>query len=273
MQELRDRTAVVTGAASGIGRALALRAADEGMSVAAGDVDEAGLASLGAELESRGARCCIRRTDVSREDDVCALADAAESELGRVRLVFNNAGVLVGGYSWERSREDWEWVLGVNLWGVIHGVRVFVPRLLECGEAAHVVNTASIGGLLAGPMLAPYIASKHAVISLSESLARELADLGSSVGVSVLCPGATDTGITDSGRVRPERLGEPAPPTHPAEQEFMDGVRHGIADGTSPDRVAEAALSAVRSGQFWVFSDASLRALVEARQRSILDAF
>jgi len=271
MQTFRDRAAVVTGAASGIGRALAKRAAELGMSVAVADVDEAGLASLADELRSRGARVLARRADVSSEDEVRALADAAGEAFGPLHLVFNNAGVLLSGCSWERSHADWEWVLSVNLWGVIHGVRVFVPRLLEQGGPGHVVNTASVGGLLAGPFLAPYIVSKHAVVALSESLHHELRALGSEVGVSVLCPGATATGIARSERIRPSRFADAAPADRPAERAFADGLSAGIDAGVEPDRVAAFTFDAIAKGRFWILPDPTFAAAVEERCRSILE--
>lgn len=271
MQDFEGRTAVVTGAASGIGRGLARHCAREGMAVVLADVDLAGLEATREELADGGARVLVQPTDVSREEQVTALADAAEAAFGRVHLVFNNAGVLTTGSGWEASHADWEWVLGVNLWGVIHGVRVFVPRLLEHGEPSHLVNTASVGGLLVGPFLTPYVVSKHAVVALSESLHLELAARGGRLRVSALCPGAVATGIGHSDRIRPETLREPRGEASAIEQGFEASLRQAIAAGAPPDSIAAATFDAIREERFWILPDPLFKAGVEARARSILD--
>jgi len=269
MKDFAGKVAVVTGAASGIGRALAERCAAERMAVVIADVDEAALESLHETLWNRGARSHVQPTDVSDPGRVEALAEAAWSVFGGAQLVFNNAGVLATGTVWECSREDWAWVLGVNLWGVIHGVRSFVPRLLAQGEPAHVVNTASVGGLISGPYLAPYLVSKHAVVALSEALHHELRARGASVRVSALCPGAVRTGIAASERVRPERLARGRALTGD-ERGFAEGLRQGIDAGMDPEALAEAVFEALREERFWILPDPSFRAPLEARLRSIL---
>ncbi len=272
MDDFRGRTAVVTGAASGIGRALALRCADEGMSVVVADVDRPNLEETRELAAARGARALAVPTDVSRADEVDALAVAARSEFGSIHLVFNNAGVLVPGCAWERSAEDWEWVLGVNVFGCIHGARVFLPILIEQGEPARIVNTASVGGLLVGPFLAPYIVSKHAVVALSEVIYHELVARGHDhVGVSCLCPGAVATGIAASERVRPPEKGAATPLSSEAERAFAQGLAAGIQAGMPPDELAAHAFEGIRAGRFWILPDASYRELFEARMRSILD--
>lgn len=272
MQEFEGRVAVVTGAASGIGRALALEAAGRGMRVALGDVDEAGLEQTRRRVVALGVRSAARRTDVSEESDVVALADLAERELGGSHLLFNNAGVLVGGRVWERTLEDWRWVLGVNLFGVIHGVRVFVPRMLAAGEPAHVVNTASVGGLLSGPFLSPYVVSKHAVVALSESLRDELAAEHARVGVSVLCPGALRTGIWRSQRVRPPQLARTAAPSRDDERSFLEGMGAHIDASTEPAAIAPQVFQAVRDERFWILPDPSFEPAIRQRMQGILDA-
>lgn len=272
MQEFEGRVAVVTGAASGIGRALALEAAGRGMRVALGDVDEAGLEQTRRRVVALGVRSAARRTDVSEESDVVALADLAERELGGSHLLFNNAGVLVGGRVWERTLEDWRWVLGVNLFGVIHGVRVFVPRMLAAGEPAHVVNTASVGGLLSGPFLSPYVVSKHAVVALSESLRDELAAEHARVGVSVLCPGALRTGIWRSQRVRPPQLARTAAPSRDDERSFLEGMGAHIDASTEPAAIAPQVFRAVRDERFWILPDPSFEPAIRQRMQGILDA-
>ncbi|HSM76404.1 MAG TPA: SDR family NAD(P)-dependent oxidoreductase, partial [Bryobacteraceae bacterium] len=190
MKEFRNRVAVVTGAASGIGRALAVRFAAEGMKVVLADVEEPALQAAAQELRDAGAAVLALRTDVSQEADVEALAVRTYEAFGGAHIVCNNAGVASRTVpSWEQTSADWQWVLSVNLWGVIHGIRAFVPRMLSSGGEGHIVNTASLAGLTSSPGLAPYNASKHAVATISESLYFELLAVPSSIRVSVLCPG------------------------------------------------------------------------------------
>src|SRR5215213_2544837 len=206
MKEFSGKVAVITGAASGIGRGLAEACAREGMKVVLADVDEAALAQAERELKDAGAEVLAVRTDVSKADDVEALARRALDAFGAVHLLFNNAGVGAGTTVWESTLADWEWVLGVNLWGVIHGVRTFVPLMLEQADECHIVNTASMAGLVSGPALGVYKVTKHGVVALSETLCCELAIMRSKIGVSVLCPGGVNTRIMDSERVRPAGL-------------------------------------------------------------------
>lgn len=270
MREFAGRSAVVTGAASGIGRALARRCAAEGMAVALADVDEPGLEATRRELAGEGARAIAVPTDVADAESVEALAAAAEAELGPLHLVFNNAGVLVSGRAWALPLSDWEWVLGVNLFGVVHGVRSFVPRMLAHGQPAHLVNTASVGGLVGGPFLAPYLVSKHAVVALSECLHHELRALDAALRVAVLCPGAVATRISDSERVRPAAHARPHAERTPVEAVFEAGMRAAIAAGTSPTAVADATFAALRDDRFWILPDPGYREAVERRTRSIV---
>jgi NAD(P)-dependent dehydrogenase (short-subunit alcohol dehydrogenase family) len=268
--EFQGRTAVVTGAASGIGRALAVEAARRGMRVAIADVDEKGLEETRTLVAAHGAKALVRRTDVSREADVAALADAAERELGGTHLLFNNAGVLVGGCIWERTPDDWRWVLGVNVWGVIHGIRVFVPRMLAAGQPGHVVNTASVGGLLTGPFLSPYVVSKHAVVALSEALHYELAARSAAIGASVLCPGAVRTGIWRSERLRPADLAEKRELSGSDERSFMEGMSAAIDASIDASEIAPRVFDAVAEGRFWILPDPSFLPMIEQRFSGIL---
>ena len=186
MRDFKGKVAVITGAASGIGRGIARQCAAEGMKVALADIDEEGLHGLSRELLDQGASAEVFVTDVRDFKSVDALAHSSQDVFGSVHLVFNNAGVMLGGYAWERSEDDWRWVLDVNFFGVVKGLRAFIPLLLEQGEEAHVVNTASIGGLMVGPFLSPYIVSKHAVVALTESVYYELQTLDAEVGISAL---------------------------------------------------------------------------------------
>jgi NAD(P)-dependent dehydrogenase (short-subunit alcohol dehydrogenase family) len=262
--ELRGRTAVVTGAASGIGRALARRCAESGMRVVLADVEAAPLSEAARELEKQGAQALAVVTDVSRPDALEALAARAEDAFGAVHLVCNNAGVFAGGLSYEAPLADYEWVFAVNVWGVLHGLRTFVPRLLAQGEG-HVLITASMAALTATPFAAPYVMSKHAVLALAESLHLELRARSAPVGVSVVCPEMMRTGIGESRRNQPGGASEVTTP----ERELVEGaLRAGCATGIDPDVIAVRALEAVREGRFYVLPPARdpWNAAMRARQ-------
>ena len=201
-----QKVAVITGAASGIGRGLAERFAAESMKIVLADVEEEALAELETDLKSKGADVLTVKMDVSNAADVENLAAYTLDAFGAVHILCNNAGVVCSRPIWEHTVADWEWVLGVNLWGVIHGIRAFVPRMLAQGDACHIVNTASILGLIGGGGTGIYKVSKHGVVVLSEALADELAQKGANIQVHVLCPGWVRTGILDSDRNRPDAL-------------------------------------------------------------------
>jgi NAD(P)-dependent dehydrogenase (short-subunit alcohol dehydrogenase family) len=269
VKELAGKTAVVTGAASGIGRALAAAFAAEGMRVVLADVEAAALDEAAHAVAPTGTGAIAVPTDVSKGDQVDALAVAAERAFGAVHLVCNNAGVAVSGLSWMHTLADWEWVLGVNLWGVIHGVRAFLPRLLTNGTDGHMVNTASMAGLLSAPGMAVYDVSKHGVVTLTESLYHELRLLGAPVGVSVVCPGAVATRIMDSGRNRPAHLADTAPAL-PGEEGMREAARASLAAGLPPARVATLVLDAVRTGRFWVLPHPEWKRYVRVRLEDVL---
>src|SRR5438067_2268497 len=210
MKDLKGKVAVVTGGASGIGNGMATRFAEEGMKVVLADVEEGPLADAEKKLTDAGATVLAVPTDVSKGDQMDALAAKTFETFGTAHVVCNNAGVATGGPMWQLTEADWQWVLGVNLWGVIHGVRVFAGRLVEQGEG-HIVNTASIAGLTSAPLMGPYDVSKHGVVTLSETLASELALHGSPVKVSVLCPGWVNTRIHEADRNRPSELRQDNP--------------------------------------------------------------
>jgi NAD(P)-dependent dehydrogenase (short-subunit alcohol dehydrogenase family) len=247
LREFDGRVAVVTGGASGIGYALAFAFAAEGMKVVIGDIEVPALDEAVGKLETSGAEVIGVVTDVSDAAQVQALADAAVARFGAIHIACNNAGVGAGGLSWEAPLSTWEWVLGVNLWGVIHGLRAFVPILMQQAQG-YVVNTASIAGLVAGPFMAPYNASKHAVVALSETLYHEMAMMAPHVKVSVLCPGWVRTRIADSERNRPAGIAEDA-----AGEAVISGLLHTLIDkGMSSDEVAVKVLAAIRAEQFWI---------------------
>src|SRR5581483_2374453 len=228
MKDLVDKVAVVTGAGRGIGRALATRVDAEGMKVVAADVEQRALDAVAAEVAQAGAKVLAVRTDVSQARDVEALAAKTVDAFGAVHVLCNNAGVVAGGAFWELTAGDWEWVVGVNLWGVIHGTRVFVPIMRAQDTECHIVNTASMAGLVSSPYNAVYAVTKHAVVALSESLHHDLTVWSSKIRVSVLCPGWVNTRIFEADRNRPEALRAPRPdrtPT-PMEAAMEQAARH-----------------------------------------------
>ena len=268
MNELGGKVAVVTGAASGIGRALSDAFAAEGMHLVMADIEDDALRTAAKEVGEGGTKVLAVRTDVSNGADVDALAARAVDEFGTFHVVCNNAGVGSGGTMWELTEADWAWVLGVNLWGVIHGIRAFVPRLVEQNEG-HVVNTGSIAGLTSAPMMGPYNASKHAVVTISETLQRELALNASSVRVSVLCPGFVQTRIAESDRNRPEHLRNPVEPElSEVGRELMKQI---VASGLPPDEVARQVVDAVKHERFYVLPHPEMKSLVRTRMDDILE--
>jgi NAD(P)-dependent dehydrogenase (short-subunit alcohol dehydrogenase family) len=267
MKMLEGRVAAVTGAASGLGRAMALAFAAEGMHAALADVDEPGLKSTLNEVQSRGVRAFAMRVDVSRYQEVESFCSKAIAQFGATHVVCNNAGVSPLGAVWENTLADWQWILGVNLWGVIHGVRAFVPRLLAQGEG-HVVNTASVAGLISPPGMGAYNVTKHAVVALSESLYHDLRLRGSPVGVSVLCPAYVPTGIADSERNRPRELCNPE--KKPSKEEAL--LKKAVASGKlSADDVARAVVAAVKEERFYVLTHPRIKGAIRARMEDILD--
>jgi NAD(P)-dependent dehydrogenase (short-subunit alcohol dehydrogenase family) len=267
VRDLGGRIAVITGAASGIGRELALACAAEGARVALADVDEKGLAET-ARLLPPGCESIQARCDVTDPADLEALAQRTYERFGAAHLVFNNAGVAVSGPVWSAPLDEWKWVLDVNLMGVVHGIRAFVPRMLEAGAEGHVVNTASVAGLLSVPGSGVYCASKHAVVSLSECLFHDLRAARSAIGVSVLCPAWVATGIADAERNRPAALAARNPLAAPYEA----AVRKAVASGRlSAAEVARITLDAVKSGRFYVLPHQKIKASIESRMRDILD--
>ncbi|HEV2859606.1 MAG TPA: SDR family NAD(P)-dependent oxidoreductase [Pyrinomonadaceae bacterium] len=272
MKEFRGKVAVVTGAASGIGRALAERCAGEGMRVVLADVDEAGLAEAERELKEAGAEAVAVRTDVSKAGEVEALAQRTLDAFGAAHLLFNNVGVGAGTTVWESTQADWEWVLGVNLWGVIHGVRTFVPLMLGQGDECHVVNTASMAGLISGPALGVYKVAKHGVVALSETLCCELALMKSNVGVSVLCPGGVNTRIMDSERNRPAELRNDSAvgSAHPAVAQAEAMLHRIVGAGMPPSEVAAMVFDAIRDGRFYILTHEDWKTHVLKRMGDIV---
>lgn len=271
MREFKDKVAVVTGGASGLGLAMARRFAAEGMKLVLGDIEEEPLRRVEQEFRRAGVPVLAIRTDVSRGHDVERLAEKTLATFGAVHVVCNNAGVGPGGVIWENTAADWEWVLGVNVWGVIHGVRVFVPIMLRENTPCHVVNTASVAGLLSVPGLGIYCVSKHAVVTLTECLYHDLAARGSKIGVSLLCPAYVPTGIADSERNRPAMLHNPARPRSPEDLERERVMRHAVESGRiSAEQVAQMVFDAIVNERFYILTHPRIKAAVEMRVQDIL---
>jgi len=266
MKDLKNKVAVITGAASGFGRELAILCAGEGMHLVLTDVDMAGLEGTRALLGE--AQTLLLRTDVSKPEQVETLAQQTYERYGAAHLLFNNAGVAVAGPIWKSTPQDWEWTLGVNLMGVVHGVRSFVPRMLEQGAEAHIVNTASVAGLLAVPASSAYCVSKHGVVVLSEVLHHELRQVQAQIGVSVLCPAYVNTGIADAARHRPAELAQANPEAEAYEARVRAAVRKGKLTATD---VARITLDGVKAGRFYILTHPNILPSVETRLRDILE--
>ena len=279
MNDFQGQTAVLTGAASGFGLECARIAAREGMNLVMVDVQADALASARAEIEALaaplGGRVLARTVDVGSADAMQALADEVLAQLGAPHMVFNNAGVATSGLVWEATPQDWAWTLGVNLWGVIHGVRLFTPMMLAAAQAdpawrGHIVNTASMAGLLSPPNMGVYNVSKHAVVALSETLYQDLALVSDQVQAHVLCPYFVPTGISASGRNRPASLQADAPPTR-AQLIGKAMSEKAVSSGkVSAADVAAQVFAAMRDGRFYIYSHPKALGGVQTRLDDLL---
>jgi NAD(P)-dependent dehydrogenase (short-subunit alcohol dehydrogenase family) len=271
MKEVKDKVAVVTGAASGIGRGMAESFVAAGMKVVLSDIEGPALATTTEALRDAGADVHGVETDVSKEDQVEALAAETLRKYGAVHVLCNNAGVGAGVWpGWTTTLDDWQWVLGVNLMGVVHGVRTFLPIMIEQGTEAHVVNTASVAGLIPGDAL-PYSTTKAAVVALSEGIHLDLQRGGFKPRISVLCPGFVNTNIFDSGRNRPPELGNISPPRNGPRADAIRGwFREQIEQGISPRAVGDQVLNAIREERLYVLTHPEWHPHIERRMKSIV---
>jgi NAD(P)-dependent dehydrogenase (short-subunit alcohol dehydrogenase family) len=270
MKEFKGKVAVITGAASGIGRGIAERCVNEGMKVVLADIEDANLTKAETELRSAGGTVLGVRTDVSKRSDVELLARQALDAFGQVHLLFNNAGVAGGGAPWEATWNDWEWVIGVNLWGVIHGVKVFSPLMLAQNTECHIINTSSAAGLMVGDAFAPYSVTKHAVVALSESLYLALQQRNSLVNVSVLCPGLVRTNIGNSERNRPAELrNEPVTMT-PEMQAGLAAFKAAMEVSMPPLQVADVVFDAIKKEQFYILPHPEWTEVIQLRTDKLL---
>lgn len=267
MQDLSGRVAVITGGASGIGLATARQLAREGMRIVLADIEKGSLDAAEREIQDLGAEALGVQTDVGDLDQMKALAERTFERFGGAHLVFNNAGVAISGPIQEMRHEDWEWLIRVNLWGVIHGVEVFVPRMIAQGEGGHIVNTASFAGLVANQGLGVYCVTKYGVVALSECLYRDLSPHG--IGVSVLCPMRVETNISNSARNRPAELGGPEIPP----EQVPDAQPNRVGRILQTDEVVEKVVRAVKSGELYILTHDEARPFIRRRFERIDRAF
>ena len=270
MKNFKGTVAVITGAASGIGRAIAERCVSEGIQVVLADIDEAHLAQAETELKAAGGTVLSVPTDVSKRSDVERLAAQAIAAFGQVHLLFNNAGVGAGGTPWEATWNDWEWVIGVNLWGVIHGVKIFTPLMLAQNTECHIVNTSSTAGLMVDGGFAPYAVTKHAIVALSESLYITLQKRNSLVKVSVLCPGLVSTDIANAERNRPAELRNPPVTWTPEMQAALASFKATIAASMPPREVAGLVFDAIQNEQFYILTHPEWKEGIQLRTDKLL---
>ena len=270
MKDFKGKVAVVTGGASGIGRALAERFGSEGMKVVLADVEEEALKQAEAEFREKGVDVLGVVTDVSKAAAIENLAQQTLDAFGKVHIVCNNAGVAgAWGSVWENTLDDWNWIMGVNLWGVIHGVRTFVPIMLQQDEPGHIVNTASLAGLMNGSGI--YGVTKQAVVALSESMFNELKTANAKIGVSVLCPGWVNTNIIDARRNRPAELANSIDASHLPQAEAIDtAVRNFLKNGMAPSAIADQVFEAIQNETLYIITHPDMDFLFRERFEKIM---
>ena len=270
MQNLSGKTAVITGAAEGIGKAIAIRAAAEGMKLVLADINADKLQAAVAELQAQGVEVMGRQADVSNPAEIDALADAAFAHFGNVHLLVNNAGVAISRPVWETTPEDWQWVIGVNLYGVTNGLRSFIPRMLANGEEGYIVNTASVAGLFSQPGSAAYNASKHAVVAISEGLHFDLQLRQSKLHVAVLCPAWVKTGIADAERNRTVGENIDWSKADRVNQYTAKFMQQAVENGIPVEKVAGDVFKAIAEDRFWILTHQKIKPLIHSRMEDIL---
>jgi len=274
MKNLQGKVAVITGAAEGIGKGIATRAAAEGMKLVLADINAAKLELTVAEFKANGVEVVGVPTDVAREEQINALAEQAFAKFGNVHLLVNNAGVAVAKPAWEATQQDWDWVMGVNFYGVTHALRAFVPTMLKHGEEGHIVNTASMAGLTSQPSLATYNASKHAVVTVSEGLHHDLALRQSRIKVSVLCPGWVKTGVAHSERNRAAagtgNNGEATPAVDAVTLKVGMSIMQAVQNGIPVAQVADEVFNAIAAERFYILTHPEMKQAIQIRMEDIL---
>ncbi len=284
MKEFKEKVAVITGAASGIGRGLARRAAKEGMKIVLADIERKFLDKTEEELKKSGIDVISVITDVSKSKDIENLARLTIDTFGEIHLLCNNAGVGMGGFLWDCTLTDWKWVIGVNLWGVIHGIQTFIPIMQQQDNECHIVNTASMSGLITGEAAnGIYSVTKHGVVALSESLRTSFTQTKSKIGVSVVCPGIVNTKITDCERNRPAELCGPDYETsaerfikrYPKSEEIVKAYVKMYEEGTSPDQAGDVIFECIKKNIFYIFTEtgSNWKEYMETRFEGILKDF
>ena len=271
MKDFQGKVAVITGGASGLGLEIARLAAKKGLKLVLADIEERALKQAELEFSDQGVEVLALRTNVALAEDVDYLAQQTLARFGAVHLLFNNAGVALSKTTWETTVADWEWVLGVDLWGVIHGVRVFTPLMLKQDTPCHIINTASVAGMLSTQGMAAYNVAKHGVVTLSETLYHDLLRRNAKIDVSVLCPAWVNTAIWDSARNRPDDLLNESEQKSLDDAKLEESARQAVQSGkVSAPQVAEIVFSAIENNQFYILTHPKIKKWIGLRVEDIL---
>lgn len=271
MIEFKDKVAIITGAASGIGLELAKRCANEGMKVVLADIDEASIIQAEKYLQAIGTDTLSVICDVSKESDIKLLSENTVEAFGKVDLLFNNAGVSTNGLLWQNTVEDWKWVLGVNLFGVINSIKTFVPIMLKQNNECHIINTSSIAGLTAAPGNSIYSVTKQGIVNISETLYYELKLAKSQIDISVVCPSFVKTRLADSERNRPVEFNSFERTQSPQKQMIDQAFSQGVLNGMPPKKVVEDIFEGIRMKKFYILTDNESKAMIKQRMEDILN--